>query len=567
MYRKFLLSLLFFFITPAFATLQVELSRDTIATDEMLTLVISSNDHLSIAPDLSPLKKEFDVAGTSQNSQFNIINGSTQMQTQWQIILIPKHAGDIIIPSLQVGREKTGSRIVHVIEIKKTVNYQSASQNQDIFIQANVVPKETFIEEQFVYTLKLFFSKSIENPYLMAPDLPDAKITQNGQDIIYTTIKNGKYYRVLERSYLITPKNIGSFAIQPPILKGYLEGPRDLRDVYGFSNHSLRPLKIVGPMLEIKVKPKPASFVGKWLPARKVTMQESWEPNPPVFKEGEPVTQIVEVKAEGATGDQIPNVSITSSPNLNSYPQLPKRDTTVNGTMQVGKLTQKIVFIPTHSGTVTLPAVKVRWWNSVLQKEQVAMLPPKMVKVSPSTVKLPVNNPAVAQSTLNPPAPPPVTASIQPNSKQGRPLFWPIIAILFITLWLITVWLWRRQIKKGSHSPGGYHPFNTGDLQKHIKSASLANDPKQVRRYLLEWARLYWQMSELHSLSDIAQHLQAQGASVLLNEIMNLEAVFYGKNQGSWKGGAFLQSFQDYLESKEASDATVNADPLPPLYY
>lgn len=563
MFKKcFVFFFCFLMITPVFAALEMQVDRQSIASDEMLTLIIVSKDHMSISPDLSPLKKDFDIAGTNQSSQFNFINGVARMEAQWQVSLMPKHSGDILIPALQVGNEKTQPQLVHVVDVKKSVS-QPVSQNRDIYIEASVIPKETYIQEQFVYTLKLFFSRVIEGPYLEGPELDDAKITLNGQDIIYSIVKNGKYYKVLERSYLITPKNTGQFQIQPPIFKGYLENTGRV-DLYGFATHALKPIKIVGPILQINVKPKPANFVGRWLPAKKLTLSESWEPNPLVFREGEPITRIIEVKAEGATGDQIPNLVIDASTNLNNYPQQPQRETDASGDTQVGKLIQKIVFIPTKAGKVSFPAIKVQWWNSNLKKQQIATIAPKTVTVLPALVsssnqKAPAKN--AATNKINPSVTLPVNAPV-----KSREYFWPVLVLALLIAWIATLWIWRRQVKmtRTKHSKKS-RSLSASELESQIKEACLANDAKQARNLFLEWSVSHWKDPLLHSLSDVIHKLESDKASSLVAEIMQLEAVFYGRNK-KWQGIPFWQSLQLYLQSKTSASSQNKTDPLPPLY-
>lgn len=564
----FLLSCLF--VIPVYAALEMQVDQDNIASDEMVTLVISSKDHLNITPDLSPLKKDFDVVGTSQSSQFNIINGTTQMETQWQIALMPKHDGDILLPSIQVGNEKTPSRIIHVTAIKKTTSQTNAVGNQDIFIEASIIPKESYIQEQFVYTIKLFYNRTIENPFLMAPDLEEAKITQNGQDIIYTTVKNGKYYRVLERSYLITPKNTGHFKITPPVLKGYLEGTSVRMNPFGFSSRALAPIKIVGPTLEINVKPKPTNFTGQWLPAKKLTISGSFDSDPTYLREGEPITQTIEVNAEGATGDQIPSLVVKTSPNLNNYPQQPKKETYTHNNLQVGKLTQKIVFIPTASGKITFPDIEIKWWNSTTKKEQVARLPSKTMNVLPALNKMPTNKASTPQKLPLTIRGQEITKNLKGNMVKTDFNFWPLISVLLIGIWLLTLLLWRRQARYGYIIKSNFVIRKAGNLfntQKQLKIACEMNRAKQARVLFLKWATIYWKKPSLHALSDIVLILEEEHAEGLKSEIMQLEAIFYSTHKTSWNGMFFWESLQSYLKTKVTKDHSTPVDPLPPLYF
>ena len=161
MLKKFILSCFaILYLIPALGAVELQVDRDNLATDEMLTLTITSKDHMNMTPDLSPLKKDFYIVGTNQNSQFSMINGTTQMETAWQIALLPKREGEIAIPEIQVGKEKTPSRLIHVSNVKNSYATTKAT-NPDIFFEASITPKEMYIQEQFVYTLKLFYNRSI----------------------------------------------------------------------------------------------------------------------------------------------------------------------------------------------------------------------------------------------------------------------------------------------------------------------------------------------------------------------------------------------------------------------
>jgi hypothetical protein len=568
MLKKYLLGLLcYFLITTAFAV-EVRIDKANLATDEVLTLVVSSKDHINIAPDLSPLQRDFDVVGTSQSSQFNIINGASQMETEWQISLLPKHPGDIVLPSIQVGNEKTAPQLIHVTSARGGASSLIDTQKNDLFIETNVVPKEAYIQEQFVYTLKLFYNRTIENPYLIGPDLADAKISQTGQDIVYTTNKNGRYYRVLERTYLITPKNVGKFKIGSPILKGYVDQSGNSFNVYGLASNTLQPIKIIGSPIEIKIKPKPAGFKGQWLPAKKLTLSDSWNSNAPA-REGEPTTRIIEIRVEGATGEQIPALTFHSGPNLHIYPQQPKRETKTNANMQFGKMIQKLVYIPTASGKVELPAIKMRWWNSTTQKEQVTIIPRKMIKVLPALIKN-NDNGQVAASSRNLTATPNLKMAkgqIDTALTKGRNLFWPLIAFFFITMWLLTLLMWRHQPLIGGRWKGirSRKNMTLAESQKLLREACMVDHAKQARRAFLAWAIVYWKDSSLHALSDIVFLLKEEEANALKAQIMQLEAIFYSKNKRDWNGADFWVALQDYLKVNQHK-MRFREDPLPPLY-
>lgn len=536
-----------------FATVETQVDKTNVAPDETFTLIITSKDHLHLSPDITPLNKDFYVVGTSQNSSFNFINGSASMETQWQISLMPKSSGDLQIPALEVGKEKTAPQVIHVAANN---NMLPVTHNSDIFLETNITPKEAFLHEQFIYTVKVYFARTIGNAFLMAPEMPDAKIIQNGQDIVYSVTKKGRYFRVLERSYLITPEKTGHFQITSPTLKGYLETAADQYDLYGISSHAVKPIKVVGPNQTVIVKPKPAGFAGHWLPARKIEMDESWDPSPPVFREGEPVTRAVTITAIGSTADQIPNIATPQTDGLNSYVQTAKRDNDTNNGQQVGHVTQNIVYIPTRTGQLTLPAIKIKWWNSITKKEETTSLPAKKVTVQPALIQ----TPQASQSRVAPI----MIQSAAPKTTHKLTL-WQIVALVATLLWVATLVLWRLQANRHRQPKNINGPQFLKSISSQLKDQCLQNNAKKTRDLFLKWAAGYWKDEAIHSLADVVAILEREQAQQFSEQIMLLEGRFYGNNTEKWQGNEFWRAFNDYLEQKNHPEKDQQ-DPLPPLY-
>jgi hypothetical protein len=276
----------------------------------------------------------------------------------------------------------------------------------------------------------------------------------------------------------------------------------------------------------------------------------------------------VEVIAEGASGEQIPTLTVNSSPNLNTYPQQPNRDTDTSHPMQVGKLKQKIVFIPTASGKMTIPAIKVHWWNSQTQHEEVAILNERKVTVLPALTKSIANSPATSQmNNIQQAATHQLKTNEQADTKgKENGYFWPIIAIIFIFIWIVTVLLWHRQIKSHRQSKGDKTKCSLKELTKLLKEACSRCDADLARESFLKWAVTYWKEYPIHSLADVIHLLEQEKAQTLSDQIMQLEAIFYGKGEDHWQGMSFWHALNDYMISKEINHTDADQDPLPPLY-
>ena len=104
--------------------------------------------------------------------------------------------------------------------------------------------------------------------------------------------------------------------------------------------------------------PIPGNSNGWWLPASKLILQETWEPNPPEFRVGEPVTRTIIIQAEGVEAEQLPDWETPDLSGIKIYAEPPVLETkeTPQGVSALGKTSQAL--IPSVSYThLTLPTI------------------------------------------------------------------------------------------------------------------------------------------------------------------------------------------------------------------
>ena len=88
-----MLSLLAMFSSNVAADVHATLDRTTIAAGDTVTLTIEAEGQHSqgAQPDLSPLRKDFTILGTSTSQQMQIINGRMSSSASLRVELEPKH--------------------------------------------------------------------------------------------------------------------------------------------------------------------------------------------------------------------------------------------------------------------------------------------------------------------------------------------------------------------------------------------------------------------------------------------------------------------------------------------
>lgn len=553
--------------TPALAALQASVDRNPVGAGESVTLTLSSSDDLSGSPDLSALQQNFDILGQSQNTSYQFINGSSSRTTQWQISLMPKHGGKILIPSLTIDGEQSQPLLLAVT----ADSARTAPQSGDLFLEAEATPRSVYVQQQVIYTVKLYRKVSLGNgATLSEPTLPagDAVIEKLGDDKSYQVYRDGVGYNVIERDYAIYPQKSGSFEIPPLVFDG------DVVQAGGGGFFSLDPFgqttqhrRIDSNAVTITAKPMPAAFHGsQWLPARNLQLVEQWSQTPPTFTVGQPITRTVALMADGLTASQLPPLTGGTIEGLKQYPDQPLLKDTKDSSGITGMRTEKVAIIPTRPGTVTLPAITVPWWNTATDTLETARLPARTITVAPAPAgSTPPPAPPVSNPLATAPAPvAPVAATAAPLSTRtagaGR---WPWLALLLGLGWLATALAWWRQARR---RPRPAAPAKEGDatlrrLEKRLKASCFTNDAAGCKDHLLAWARQRWPEHPPVSLTALAQRC----APPLAAALTALDRALYAPGDAPWQGQELWQQFCRQPPA-ERTPTAAKPDDLRPLY-
>jgi hypothetical protein len=592
--------------TDLWAHVRATLDRTNIAGGDTVTLTISSEGQQSgrIQPDLSPLRKDFTILGTSTSQQVQVINGQMSSSTRLSVGLEPKHEGRIEIPALKVGGETTSPLTLTVADQPAAT---AASQpGSPLYLETEVKPRNVspFVQQEIQYTTRLYYSQPLTGGTLADPDPEHAVVERLGDDEHYQTTVNGQRYQVIERNYAIFPEKSGVFTIPPVSFTGRMATEGSRRSPFGrmdammqqffghsgsfpgngfFSDPFGDPGKRVHARSEsvtVDVKPHPASYSGTyWLPGEDLVLHDSWTDHPPEFKVGEPVTRKITIDAKGLAASHLPDIRIPAIANVQVYPEQPVRDSRTDGTTVYGHSEQSFAFVPQQAGKITLPEIRLPWWDIKANKERVAVLPSWTVDVQPGvggTQSAPVTPPP--PTVANKPAAPSV-AGISPEATPARGWTrrlmdaWPQLAGAFAVLVLVLVVLfaWRRRAKQRRPAATTTVTAKTADVRatpvpdagearRALQEACAANDARSAARAMLDWAAAEWPDSPPRNLGSIASRLKSGAA-----EVRRLDQSLYAPGGAVWDGAPLWNLFRDGMDRKPAEPAST-AGGLAPLY-
>ena len=109
--------LLFLLCTSLNAAVIMQVDPPRIKPGETIRLTLTLNEVKDrVVPDLTSVRKDFNVIGTQRTVNYTVVNGQAQSLSQWIIILMPKRTGQLTIPSIPIGSDKTPEKMVMVAD-------------------------------------------------------------------------------------------------------------------------------------------------------------------------------------------------------------------------------------------------------------------------------------------------------------------------------------------------------------------------------------------------------------------------------------------------------------------
>ena len=395
-----MLGLLSLATTPfIFAAPITSVDHTQLSLNDSLTLQITEDGNINDDPDLSPLNQDFNVVSTTTSQAIQIINNKTSQQKTWSITLTPKHTGNLVIPSLALGRDKTDPISLQVATAEITTadpnkvvsdatpnNKPTPStpthQNPPIFMQTSINPQTVYEGQAGLFTVKIFYNTSVREPALTIPNMGDVKLMHVGKDINQRTEVDGDMYQVLEQHYALIAEKDGVLDIESPVLQGYR------LDISGYNafNNPWQAFHISAPSVSLKVNTIPGMAKSTWwLPSSKVTLTDSWADNPPNFENGVPVTRTLTLTAQNVTADQLPQIAPDKNNGFQLYPDKPILKTDSNGFQLQATRVEKIAYLPNANGQFTIPAIRIDWWNTDDNTPQTVAIPAKTITIASNT--------------------------------------------------------------------------------------------------------------------------------------------------------------------------------------
>ncbi len=552
-----LLTLLFSVAATAGAVeITLRVLPDPPPLNESFTLVFEADGSLDDEPDFTALEKDFEILQRNQQTALELRNARQRRTTTWSLTVLPKHGPPLVVPAIPFGTQQTAPRQIALAAALV------APPDEGLFLEAEATPANPYVQQEVLYTLRLWRRYEISNASLSEPAFSGDAVTKAlTEDRHYTQTRNGQRYEVVERRFMVYPQASGMLTIKPAVVTAQVV-KRGLSLFENFAQ-AMSTRRISANAITLQVRPVPATFPGKhWLPARSLSLSEAWQPGGREVNVGEPITRTLSLVAEGLTAGQLPPLELAPPKDWKIYLERPQNDDQQQDGSFQGTMVQKSALVATHAGAATLPAIEIPWWNTTRDQLEFARLDSAALNALPVPDLAPPVPPAPAAAPDQP-----ATASAVKTAEQ-RPIgagvagtYWQWIAALCGSGWLLTLCLYGRRSGHETKLPAAAVPSGRdADHAPRLKAACAHADVVEITAALLAWAADRWPTPP-RSLAALAQRVDEP----LAQQLRGLDAARYGRVPTAFAGAALLADWQHYVR-RQPTPAPLSSNPLPKLY-
>lgn len=555
--RRFLAAVLALVITGfspvLMAALTTSVDRNPLPPDSPVVLTVELEGS-SEEPDFSVLENQFQILSSRSGTNISVVNGDARRVRNWEFSLLPRPGSNGRIPALKAGSFRS-----QPIQLQFSDDPALAAQSAQVAsltMELSHAAAPVHVGEQLILDVELRVQPGLANTRLNPPTAPGAVLEPLGQAQESTEVVQGIRYEVYHWRYAVFPEQSGELTIQPPVFQAEQLSRRGNRNPFGSTlfGGARTPVLARAQPKTVQIEAVPPGGDGPFLPARAVSLHEQILPEGNAARVGEPLTRVIELRVDGQLHSQLEALDIALPQGARSYPEAPQGESLAAQQGVQSRQTSRWVVIPERSGSLTLPGVTVRWWDTQSDQWQQASLPERRLAVtgtpSPTQASGPAPAPAVADSTL---------------VHQSGGDFWPWLSLALGVLWLSTLAAWWQSRRR--HAVASEAPAPTAMNEAQARAAALSalkrgSDARTAREPMRRWAESYWRAKGQPGIGSLQQLAQQLASNPLAEQLRTLDQACYGRDN-QWDAARAHQELSSLPPPRTASSRT---EALPPLY-
>jgi hypothetical protein len=215
---------------------------------------------------------------------------------------------------------------------------------------------------------------------------------------------------------------------------------------------------------------------------------------------GQPLNLTLTLRATGLGADALPLPTLPALDGATVYPDKAVDTTGNSGPWLLGVRQRAFAVVPERAGKLVIPALRVRWWNVLSDRAEVAQIPARELTVLPALgAPTTATTPGAGADVATTPA------TREPLSPRTMPWRW--IALGSLALWLASaLWWWRLRRGRRASVAAASRPGDSVRAQRQaFRDAARQSDAAAQVHALLAWARA--ERPQIRDLGDLAAAL------------------------------------------------------------
>ena len=361
-----ILVLTFPVISHAQPSLTVSLDRTeaTLLDTVQMIVKVSGVRQTDSRPSFKGLES-FDIRQGGTSSRVEIINGKMNSGVEYSYNLLPKKTGTFQIGPAEL--EQDGKIIRSNVETLtiKDVKHVSGDDRGPLFLSAGLSSGEIYVEEQAIYSLKLYMQTNVSDISLGLPEAENLTLRQLGKESVYQSEYNGQQYKVLEVRYALIASKAGVYGVRPARMSMTVIQQSRSRSPFDqfFSRSSGVSKTLASEPLELTVLPLPEQGRPLDFSGLVGTFEIDSRLEPAEIKAGESTTLTVELKGRGNV-KQIPDLKIPESEQAKVYADQPVLNEFIDLMGLAGTKIMKWAIVPEKEGTYDIPPLSISFFDT-----------------------------------------------------------------------------------------------------------------------------------------------------------------------------------------------------------
>ena len=234
---------------------------------------------------------------------------------------------------------------------------------------------QPYAREMVLLRLRGVYRTQILLEELRQPALVNFSWTQLGRDHWgRTRMPDGQMALEFERTIAVFPQHTGTFTIDPFVHRLTINDGGERKQV------DVRSEPIPFPVAAwTGATGGPDAAEPWWLPARDVSITDSWDPDPETLNKGDTARRIVTLEAQGMLAEGLPPRPVMRTRGIITFAGPVKRETLITPSGPVARATYQWDIKKGVSEVIPLDAIKIPWFDTLTRTLRETEIPARQI--------------------------------------------------------------------------------------------------------------------------------------------------------------------------------------------